>query len=739
VNEFTDTFPASRVKEGAMVFYSRQMGVDHKKAAELERLADESGLAIAIAGEGARQIEEFNNNSICRQLNPGESFAGACARFCGAALERTREAGKPVGFVCHAGLDCRAFLHKNGQGDKVVIVGRTFVRSENYRKATQRAVAGDWRSYSPSELFENVLLSGSTDVLDKTTRRAKDTFGERRPAGSAVVSPKPVSIPDVRDTSGDAPPSDLVRKFNKEVRGAEPPVTKATEPAAEIAVTKTEITPEPEQGRKAEARAWRSFFGSILRTDYARASRAILEFLAHHYGFTALVWLERANDKFLTKSSFGELSGRKVRLGLKPDDERLLDALNNETSLELGERAAVESSRKGRMMNLFPVGVGGEVSAAIAVLDPLDDVIQRKQIARMCHTLAPQMEILRLRDVVSGREALANAVKAFGDSLRTIDGEEFWQSVTQKAAEILRSERASLLVADETSGELEVKAMVGGPNQVPAGEKVGGRVARLVFDRNEPALVTDVRRTGLQPAPGNRHYRSTSFLSYPVTVGQRTIGVMSFTDRACGKPFDKHSLELFQAIAPQIAVAIDRANLAERAGAFEQLSVTDALTGLLNRRYIEERLLEEIKRSNREGFPMSFMMLDVDHFKSYNDEFGHPAGDEALRMVAAVLRDTLRGADVAARFGGEEFAVLLPQTTGPEAIAIAERIRSNLEQTDFPLRPVTASIGIASCSADLCSSESIVAAADKALYAAKRQGRNRVITFDEISGPQSRR
>src|SRR5438876_10703629 len=121
---------------------------------------------------------------------------------------------------------------------------------------------------------------------------------------------------------------------------------------------------------------------------------------------------------------------------------------------------------------------------------------------------------------------------------------------------------------------------------------------------------------------------------------QRTIYVMSFTDKVSGKAFDKKSLELFQAIAPQLAVAIDRASLKEKAGEFEQLSVTDALTGLLNRRYIEERLLEEVKRSNRHGFPMSFMMLDVDQFKAYNDQFGHPAGDEALKIVAHVLNDT---------------------------------------------------------------------------------------------------
>ena len=124
-------------------------------------------------------------------------------------------------------------------------------------------------------------------------------------------------------------------------------------------------------------------------------------------------------------------------------------------------------------------------------------------------------------------------------------------------------------------------------------------------------------------------------------------------------------------------------------------------------------------------------MLDVDEFKSYNDRFGHPAGDEALRIIGAILKENLRGADVAARYGGEEFCVLLPETGIEEAGAIAERIRSNIEQTEFPKRRVTVSIGIASRTQETGSVQDLVSASDKALYHAKRQGRNNV----QIYGP----
>lgn len=532
--------------------------------------------------------------------------------------------------------------------------------------------------------------------------------------------------------------SNLVAKFNREIRGHEPPEVLKSESGKMPEPKPAEIQKSPTSNKRAaESSTWRSFLGSLLKTDYPKATISILDFIAHHYGFKALLWLERAGDHFENTAVFGEMKKRKVRLGIAPDDSRLRQASQNNTPLELGERPKESATGTQRSLLLFPIGVGGEIAAAIAILDPVRSEKVKKQIARTCHSIAPPMEILRLRGDVATRELLGGAVRRFSNSLKTIDAEDFWLNLTQNAAEMLQAERASLLVFDARLKALKIKAILGSKTQIDTGEEVGGRVAKIVFAKNEPVVITNVARTGLPPAPATRNYKTPSFLSCPISIGGRTIGVMSFTDRACGQPFDKNSLELFQAIAPQLAVAIDRATLKERAGEFEQLSVTDELTGLLNRRYIEERVLEEIKRSNRHGFPMSFMMLDVDEFKSYNDRFGHPAGDEALKLVGHVIRDTIRGADVAARFGGEEFSILLPQTKVDEALLIAERIRSNVEQTDFPHRRVTLSIGVASCSADLCSSAELVSAADKALYRAKLNGRNLVQAFEEINGAQA--
>lgn len=159
----------------------------------------------------------------------------------------------------------------------------------------------------------------------------------------------------------------------------------------------------------------------------------------------------------------------------------------------------------------------------------------------------------------------------------------------------------------------------------------------------------------------------------------------------------------------------------------ERLSVTDGLTSLSNRRALMQRLQEETLRSVRTKHPFAVIMLDVDHFKAYNDSFGHPAGDEVLRRMAVVLRDATRTIDCVGRYGGEEFAVVLPETDAVGAIEVAERIRARVAGEPFPERPMTVSLGVAVYPGDGDSPEAVVAVADSGLYAAKHAGRNRVV------------
>ena len=172
----------------------------------------------------------------------------------------------------------------------------------------------------------------------------------------------------------------------------------------------------------------------------------------------------------------------------------------------------------------------------------------------------------------------------------------------------------------------------------------------------------------------------------------------------------------------------------------EERSVTDALTGLKNRRFFDERLYEEFCRAHRYADPVSLIMIDVDHFKTVNDRYGHPAGDAVLREAAAVVRASIRDPDICCRYGGEEFAVILPKTHLPGALAVAERIwralgaKSYEIPTTAPGGPatfgVTASIGVAFFpSKDITTHEHLLRFSDEALYQAKRAGRNTICLY----------
>ncbi|HEY0195372.1 MAG TPA: diguanylate cyclase [Kofleriaceae bacterium] len=171
--------------------------------------------------------------------------------------------------------------------------------------------------------------------------------------------------------------------------------------------------------------------------------------------------------------------------------------------------------------------------------------------------------------------------------------------------------------------------------------------------------------------------------------------------------------------------------LAEANARLAQLAVTDGLTSLYNHRHFHERLSLEVERAQRSGASLSLLMLDVDHFKQFNDTFGHPAGDEVLRQLARVLTDARRLNDLVARYGGEEFAVILVDTNKFAAAKLAERIRERVHAHEFAdaaprAGRIGVSIGVATLADDGVDAEALVRAADTALYAAKRGGRNRV-------------
>jgi diguanylate cyclase (GGDEF)-like protein len=165
----------------------------------------------------------------------------------------------------------------------------------------------------------------------------------------------------------------------------------------------------------------------------------------------------------------------------------------------------------------------------------------------------------------------------------------------------------------------------------------------------------------------------------------------------------------------------------------QALATTDGLTGLKNHRTFKERLDEEFQRAARYQLPLSLVLLDVDRFKEFNDNFGHPAGDEVLKSVARLLRENTRNTDIVARYGGEEFVVLLLNNDRADALILAERLRQAIESAPWKQREVTASCGVSSLTLGTHTSAELIATADIALYHSKQNGRNRVTHVMDLS------
>ena len=350
-----------------------------------------------------------------------------------------------------------------------------------------------------------------------------------------------------------------------------------------------------------------------------------------------------------------------------------------------------------------------------------------------------QREIDHLRKELEYRTRFAESLRHFPERISSSDPQKTYSSILTHSKDLLQAERASLLVLDENENELVMKAGVGLPIEVSQASRIrlGEGVAGGVVESGKPLVVENIESVGLRPAPLDRRYKTKSFISYPIAIGGRTIGVLNVTDKSGGGKYDDIDLSLVEIIGPQIALALERAEWQERAKEFQLMSITDPLTGLLNRRYLEERLNEELNRSKRYGHPMSFLMIDIDDFKHYNDLNGHQAGDQALQMTAHCLKAALRSADVACRYGGEEFGILLPQTPLHEAGVIAERMRQKVSSTDYPqgkLQPlgrVTISIGVSTFGKHVDDPDRVIAAADRALYNAKSRGKNQIEFYQD--------
>ena len=263
----------------------------------------------------------------------------------------------------------------------------------------------------------------------------------------------------------------------------------------------------------------------------------------------------------------------------------------------------------------------------------------------------------------------------------------------------------------------------------PLGQGKIGYAAQvgMVMDERDLAAETMTARQQITAVPTTGV--PTAYCAPMVHRGE-LLGIITVAEPGYRSP---HIKKLLSAVADLAAISLHNAQLM---GRFAHRADTDGLTGLFTRRYFARRLAEEVIRCGNYGDPLSLVMLDVDNFKHYNDTNGHPAGDEVLRTVAEVLRRSFRRTDMVTRYGGEEFAVVMSGLKKEQAYLLAERLRTQIEETHFefgarqPLGRVTVSAGVASFPQDGGTGDELIAAADQALYEAKRAGRNRVVQHE---------
>ncbi|NTV29372.1 MAG: sensor domain-containing diguanylate cyclase [Candidatus Omnitrophica bacterium] len=287
-----------------------------------------------------------------------------------------------------------------------------------------------------------------------------------------------------------------------------------------------------------------------------------------------------------------------------------------------------------------------------------------------------------------------------------------------------------LYLFDQQTGELSIAAAERNQRAVNIKSKHGDMFDRWVMKTLQPLHLDDARhdfRFDADKVEGEDARQIRSLLSVPLLVHNKPVGILRMDSPVPGR-FAKEDLRFLKAIGDVAAVTIENAQLYDKV---EDLAIRDSLTGLYLRRYMLDRLAEELNRHLRRDQEMSFIMFDLDYFKRYNDRFGHTAGDIVLKYVSGLLQTHFGDpGGIICRYGGEEFCVVLPECSRKDAVARAQEFVQLVDKEDIMLRRerthITVSIGVASFPRDAKLKEELIQKADEALYEAKKAGRNRV-------------
>lgn len=315
------------------------------------------------------------------------------------------------------------------------------------------------------------------------------------------------------------------------------------------------------------------------------------------------------------------------------------------------------------------------------------------------------------------------------------------EAIVSAMARGVGAKLGSIAVVEEGQRRLAIKATYGYALLLVEHLRfeAGNGIIGQVFESRKH--LRGIGAPGTPPAQRQRpRYRTDAFLSVPIRSGQEVIAVVSVADPVGRHTFTSLDLALMKMLAAPAALALARERATARAETYAHAAAIDPVSGLFNRRYFHIRIEEELQRSRRHQIPVALIIVDLDDFKAINDSYGHLVGDAIIRETSEILRRSVRVFDVCTRFGGDEFAIIMPGSGADSATSIAERIRAHVEayrSRDPALAEltVTVSIGLGVSGPDV-SARDLISHADQALYLAKRGGKNRVQYFGSGEEPR---
>lgn len=409
-----------------------------------------------------------------------------------------------------------------------------------------------------------------------------------------------------------------------------------------------------------------------------------------------------------------------LRLSLRPGEAGRDDPVNPNGKVE----------RRSASLMYVPIAKGNQVIGLLSV-QSYSHVDYTERDLGLLEAVATQAataienghlydEAKRARDELT---VLYEAVKTISSS--SLELQAVLDSLVQVTCRAFTYEYGAIFLVDERTEEMEVRATFGYSPQirgtrVPAGKGVSGWVQRTGEAAIVPNVHEDPRYIGFNDV-------IASEVAVPLIMKGKVIGVFNVESTRLDA-FRPRDVKILSALAGYAIIAIENARLFEQT---KLLAITDGLTELYNHRHFYEALDRTLERCNHDGQPLALIMLEIDNFKWYNDTYGHRQGDEVLRTVADLLRKGSRPSDLVARYGGDEFMIILPNNSKDAAHEIAERTRRMVEAYPFMLgdnfmTSVTLSVGVAATPEDGASVEAIIEAVDRAQYAAKHSGGNKV-------------